>query len=197
MSLQRYFSHIATWKQEITILLNRSSEHRTSCSASQDQNHYTTTAPKIFKIRSTYVQCTPYSSLHKSMTKIQPSFCFGHRNNADNIHWFHIFANKRGHIHQVHTRCSTKIVYFIKLKIISYLSTQNKPSSPVVAPRLDFLPGYLTPDPKSYQNFDILLIASLSSYSDSHIFIFISENLKNKGRTYAINHIFSNKMPLF
>ena len=48
-SLQRYFNHIATWKQKITNLCNSSGEAgnrtRTSCSASQELNHSATAAP--------------------------------------------------------------------------------------------------------------------------------------------------------
>ena len=48
-SLQRYFRHIATWKQEITNLWNSSGETgnrtRTHCSASQELNHSTIAAP--------------------------------------------------------------------------------------------------------------------------------------------------------
>ena len=49
----RYFSHIATWKQEITNLWNRIAARpgivpRTSCFASQELNNYTTI--KIFKV---------------------------------------------------------------------------------------------------------------------------------------------------
>ena len=52
-SLQRYFSHIATWKQEITIseiqVARPGIEPRTSCSASQELNHSATVAPKVMK----------------------------------------------------------------------------------------------------------------------------------------------------
>ena len=50
----RYFSHIATWKQEITNMWNRSGETgsrtRTSCSAIQELSHYTTAAPMTHRL---------------------------------------------------------------------------------------------------------------------------------------------------
>ena len=51
--LQRYFIHIATWKQEITIseiqVTRPGIEPRTSCSASKELNHSATVAPNVMK----------------------------------------------------------------------------------------------------------------------------------------------------
>ena len=53
-SLQRYFSHILTWKQEITNLKIQVSrpgiEPRSSCSASQEMNHSATAAPNLISV---------------------------------------------------------------------------------------------------------------------------------------------------
>ena len=74
-SLSRYFSHIATWKQGITNLWNRSGETGNgtpySCSASEELNHYTTAVPltcvvKVYLLRMFYLW-------HKNMQK--PTTC--------------------------------------------------------------------------------------------------------------------------